>query len=143
VRWLRNLGVRYVVQTDSPPDYSARAEDELLSSGRTGLPVVFRSAHETIYLVRNPRPLVTGPAPAHLVSLTESEIRVLVSVPGRYRVAVRYSPYWTAEGSCVEAGGDGLVRLVVKRPGPVGLKFTVGPGRMLKTLVGERHRQCS
>ena len=143
VRWLRTLGVRYVVQTDSPPDYSARAEDEQLSSGRTGLPVVFRSAHQTIYLVPSPRPLVTGPAAAHVTSLTESEIQLAVSVPGRYRVAVRYSPYWTAEGTCVEADQDGLVRLVVEHPGPVDLKFRIGPGRMLKTLVGERRRQCS
>src|SRR5262249_53179629 len=143
VRWLRNLGVRYVVQTDSPPDYSSKAEDELLSSGRTRLPVVFRSSHETIYLVPDPRPLVTGPAPAHVTSLTESEVKLSVAAPGRYRVAVRYSPYWSAERGCVEAGADGLVRLSVKRAGPVDLSFKVGPERMLKTLVGDRRRRCS
>ena len=37
--WLRSLGVRYVVLTDAPPDYSARGEARLLRSGRAGLPV--------------------------------------------------------------------------------------------------------
>ena len=35
--WLRGLGVRYVVLTDAPPDYSSRAEAALIRSGRSGL----------------------------------------------------------------------------------------------------------
>ncbi len=34
--WLRGLGVRYVVLTNAPPDYSARAEAALFRSGRSG-----------------------------------------------------------------------------------------------------------
>ena len=35
--WLRGLGVRYVVLSDAPPDYSSRAEATLIRSGRSGL----------------------------------------------------------------------------------------------------------
>ncbi len=37
LRWLRSLGVRYVVLTDAPPDYSARDEAKLLKSGKSRL----------------------------------------------------------------------------------------------------------
>ena len=44
-----------------PADYSAKAEIALLRSGRSGLPVVFRSPDFTIYAVPSPQPIVTGP----------------------------------------------------------------------------------
>ena len=142
-RWLRSLGVGYVVRTDAPPDYSAAAEDELLRSGRSGLPVVFRSAHETIYAVPRPRPLVTGPGPARVTALGETDMHVAVGAPGTYRLAVRYSPYWKAEPGCVSAGGDGMVRLTVTGPEIARLSFHVGPTRMLETLVGGKGTRCS
>ena len=37
LRWLRELGVAYVVLTRSPPDYSSRQEAVLVRSGRAGL----------------------------------------------------------------------------------------------------------
>ena len=141
--WLRSLGVRYVVRTDSVPDYSSRAEAQLLASGRSKLPVVFRSAHETVYRVTHPRPLVTGPAPARVTYLGETDVRLYLGGPGRYRLAVRYSPYWKVEQGCVEDGKDGMVRLTAHRAGPVDLTFTVGAARMFQTLVGESHRRCS
>ena len=143
VSWLRALGVRYIVRTDSPPDYSAQAEAQLLGSGRSRLTVVFRSAHETVYRVPHAEPLVTGPAPARVTSLGESDIRLFVSAPGRYRVAVRYSPYWAAEQACVDGGEDGMIRLAAKRRGPIDLRFKLGTAKMLETLVGEGGRRCS
>ena len=59
--WLRRLGVRYVVLTDAPNDYSARGEAELLRSGRAGLKRVLRTPQLTIFEVPSPRPIVTGP----------------------------------------------------------------------------------
>ena len=41
--WLRGLGVRYVVLSDAPPDYSSRGEAALIRSGRSGLEPVFRA----------------------------------------------------------------------------------------------------
>ncbi len=56
LRWLRGLGVRYVVLTTAPPDYSARGEARLLQGGRSGLRPVFHTARMTIYVVPQPRP---------------------------------------------------------------------------------------
>ena len=57
-RWLRGLGVRYVVLTSAPTDYSARAEAALLRSGRSGLWRVLRTPQLTIFEVprRTPDP---------------------------------------------------------------------------------------
>ena len=70
--WLRDLSVRYVVLTDAAPDYSAKREIALLQSGRSGLPVVFRSADVTIYAVPSPHPIVTGPGDPQVEKVTGS-----------------------------------------------------------------------
>jgi hypothetical protein len=67
-RWLDRLAVRYVVLTDAPLDYSARREAALLRSGRSGLQVVYRYRHGTVYSVAAPRPLVEDPNRAFVVS---------------------------------------------------------------------------
>ena len=41
LRWLRSLGVRYVVLPDAPLDYSAKDEGALIAGGRSGLRVGF------------------------------------------------------------------------------------------------------
>ena len=51
VHWLRSLGVGYVVLPDASLDYSAQHEAALLSGGHSGLRVVYRTAHTTIYAV--------------------------------------------------------------------------------------------
>jgi hypothetical protein len=71
LRWLRGLGVRYVVLTDAPPDYSSQAESALLRSGRSGLAVVLRTPQLTVYAVPSPRPIINGPASARVAALTE------------------------------------------------------------------------
>ena len=63
--WLRSLGVRYVVLTDGPLDYSSKQEALLIRSGRSGLIPVKRHPHMTIYAVPHPRrlsePLIAPP----------------------------------------------------------------------------------
>ena len=134
-RWLRKLSIRYVVLTSAPPDYSARAEAQLLRSGRAGLPVVSRSAHVTIYSVPHPRPLVS--APARVLELTSDSIRLAVPRPGTYRLGVMYAPYWQTSAGCVEQTKDGMTRLVISRPGTVSLRFRVTAGRALAALTGD------
>ena len=68
--WLRRLGVRYVVLTSAPADYSARAEAALLRSGRSGLSRVYETPRLTVFAVPRPRPILTGPAPGRVVELT-------------------------------------------------------------------------
>jgi hypothetical protein len=132
--WLRKLSIRYVVLTSAPPDYSARAEAELLRSGRAGLPVVFRSEDVTIYSVPHPRPLVS--APARVLELKSASIRLAVPRPGSYTLGVMYAPYWQTSAGCVERTADGMTRLIIRQPGTVSLRFQVTAGRAFEALTG-------
>src|SRR4030095_13944641 len=97
--WLRGLGGRYVVLTSAPTDYSARAEAALVRSGRSGLRPVYRPSEPNGFELPRPRPILT-PAPGRVLRLTATRIELVLPRPGQYRLAVRYSPYWTAEGAC-------------------------------------------
>ncbi|CAN5286172.1 hypothetical protein BH18ACT12_BH18ACT12_12660 [soil metagenome] len=130
--WLHSLAVRYVVLTDAAPDYSSRAEATLLRSGRSGLRPVFRAAHLTIYAVPSAQPLVTGPGASRVVKLTERKISIVVAQPGRYRIAVRYSPYWRSSQGCIAEGSDEMLRLNATRSGPIVLHFDFEAKRLLQ-----------
>ncbi len=141
--WLRKLGVRYVVLSAAEPDYSARAEADLLRSGGSGLVPVLRTATVSVYELPAARPIVTGPARARVTRLTPSSLSLDVRAPGSYRVAVRYSPYWLAKPGCVSRSRDGMVTLKVRRAGPVDLAFRLSAERALQTLAGVSTRRCS
>ena len=136
LHWLHSLGVRYVVLTNAPADYSARAEARLLESGRSGLPVVFRSANLTVFAVPHPVPIVRGPGAPRVVAMKQTEIDLLVHRPGSYRVTVRYSPYFAAAGACIAKTKDGMTLLEVHRAGRVRLAFSVTPSHALAALAG-------
>jgi hypothetical protein len=140
--WLRMLGIRYVVLSDMPPDWSARAEARLLQSGRSGLQPVFRSAHLTVFAVPRPRPIVTGPGPAEVVDIGQGHMLLRLERAGRYRIAVRHSPYWRSTEGCIEAGEDRMIRFDARRSGLVRLEFRVGARRALATVVGAGKRRC-
>ena len=142
INWLRNLGVRYVVLTDAPTDYSAKQEALLIQSGRTALVPVLRSPHMTIYSVPHARPIVTGPGSAQLVELAQTHIVLNLSSAGLYRLAIRYSPYWSAVGACVTPGDDGMIRLDSFQPGQVLLQFKVKARRALAAMVGAGPADC-
>ncbi|HEY1369532.1 MAG TPA: hypothetical protein VGF23_20575 [Gaiellaceae bacterium] len=134
LRWLHGLGIRYVVLTGAPPDYSARGEARLLASGRSGLHEVARTGAITIYAVPNPQPIVG--AGASVVALTQTRVELALRRPGRFRLAVRWSPYWTPSAGCLTRGRDGMLRLTSGRPGTVRLSFDVDAGRALQTVTG-------
>ena len=136
LRWLHWLGVRYVVLTNAPPDYSSVYEEKLLRSGRSGLPVVFSDKNATVYSVPNALPIVRGPDDPRVVSLTQTEIDIATNVPGDYRVAVRYSPYFAAPGTCISELKDGMTQVDVVRPGTIKLAFAVTARRALDALAG-------
>jgi hypothetical protein len=136
--WLRRLNVRYVVLTDSTPDYSAQREATLLASGRSGLPVVFRSAHATVYSVPSPRPIVTGPGHPHVAAITESTVTLRLSQPGTYRVGIRFTPYLHAHASCVSESKDGMTVLSAPHAGKVELAFRVSPSAAFAALTGRK-----
>jgi hypothetical protein len=131
LHWLRGLGVRYVVLSDAPPDYSARGEVQLLRSGRSSLRPVFVTEHMTVYAVPRPRGIVTGAAGAAVTNFGASTITVALPRRGNYRVAVRYSPYWHAPGACIGRLPDGMLGLHVLHPGRVKIDFALTAGRAL------------
>jgi hypothetical protein len=140
VDWLQKLSVRYVVLTSAPPDYSSRAEAQLLRSGRSGLRAVHRSPTATVFEVPSPRPLVSPPA--RVLDLGYSSIRLRVPAPGTYRLNVTYAPYWHTASGCLGPAPDGMSQLTVVRPGIVSLQFGVTAGRALRTLVGAESETC-
>ncbi len=94
--------------------------------------------------VPHPRPILTGAAPARVLRLTGT--RVVVDLPraGSYRLAVRYSPYWNADGACLIRREDGMTTISASRPGRLELAFKVHPVRALASaVVGARSRVCS
>ena len=141
--WLRGLGVRYVVLTTAPTDYSARDEAKLLRGGHSGLRPVFRTKNLTVLAVPEPRPILTGPAPARVLSLTGTRIVVDLPRAGNYRLAVRFSPYWDANGACLIRRADGMTTIATRQPGRLELAFRVHPASALAAaVVGERSRVC-
>ena len=143
LRWLRGLGVRYVVLTKAPPDYSASAEAAIVGGPRSPLRAVFRSPQLTVYEVPRPTSIVTGPGPSRVVTMSESRIVVTVARPGTYRIAVRFSRYWRPSAGCAVRGADGMISLSVPRPGRVRLAFAPSPRGALAALAGRAARSCA
>ena len=142
-QWLRSLGVEYVVLSDAPPDYSSRAEAKLLRSGASGLRPVFYSPTETVYRVPDPRSVVNGSSSAEVIAMDATRLSLWLGGTGRYRVAVRFSPYWHTSRGCVSRDPDGMTRLTVSRAGRIDLDFNVNVHRGLETLTGlEPSRFC-
>jgi hypothetical protein len=140
--WLRTMAVRYVVLADASVDYTAHDEAALLRSGRAGLPVVLRAAHLTIFAVPRPRAIVTGPGPARVASLSQNGALLDVARAGTYRVAIRYTPYWSVSSGCVRRASDGMTRLTAPRAGRVGLAFSWTPERALDVIAGTPASDC-
>ncbi len=141
--WLRRLGVRYVILTKAPTDFSARNEAELIRAARSGLVPVFHSPNLTIYELPGAVPIITGPGSARVVSLTDTTVELEISEPGRYRLAIHFSPYSRSERACLAKRRDNMTELVVTRPGRVALDFDVRASRALAVLTGGDGSSCS
>ena len=135
-RWLRGLGVRYVVISDATPDYSSRLEARLIRQGQSGLLPVFRAPHVSVYEVPHATSIVTGPGLASIDWLYPSRAVFEVAKPGAYRVALRWSPYWRTSQGCVAKGDDGMVRVRVPQAGMVDLRFALTVHRGLDAIAG-------
>jgi uncharacterized membrane protein len=134
--WLHRIAARYVVLTTAPPDYSSRSEERLLASGRSGLPVVLRAAHMTIFAVPSPRPIVTGPDRPRVRVFHNSTLVLDLRRPGTYRLAVTYTPYWSAAQGCIHETADGTVMLTTTRRGLVRLSARFGLSEAIDALAG-------
>ena len=118
-------------------------EGALIAEGRSGLRVVFRSAHTTVYAVPSPRAIVTGPGSARVVALDQHRITVALGRPGRYRIAMNWSPYWRTEAGCLSKGTDGTVTLSTARAGVVRLDLSVNAQGALAALEGGTKQICA
>jgi hypothetical protein len=140
--WLRRLGVRYVVVAKAPPDYSAKAEQRLIDSGRSGLHRVLRTPTVSIFAVPGPVPIVVGPGHPRVLDLRSAKLVLRVSRAGSYRIGVRWSPYWHSSNGCLSGRRDGMIRFDADRAGTVVLRFSVDAGRALETVAGASERAC-
>jgi hypothetical protein len=123
--WLRALGVQYVMLPDVSLDYSSQAEAALIQSGRSGLVLAGTAPHWRFYRLANPVGIVSGgrvkPGSVHV---TTAAISFVAPAAGRYRVRVRYSPYWQpSTPMCVMPTASGMMQLRVSTPGAVRLSM--------------------
>src|SRR5207249_5998676 len=104
-----------VVLTDSPADYSARREAALVRRGRIGLRPVFRRGGVEVLQVPSATRMISGFGAPRVLSFSHARFVVRLERTGYYRMAVRYSPYWTPSSGCISRADDGMVRLAVPR----------------------------
>jgi hypothetical protein len=78
------------------------------------------------------------PAPSVGVErLGVNDALVRLRAPGSAVARVRWSPYWTADGACVEKAGE-WTRVVAPRPGTYRVRQSFSLGRVL-----DHGRRCS
>jgi hypothetical protein len=141
--WLRRLGVRYVVLTHAEPDYSSQGEARLLESGRSGLGIALRTRDVTIFAVPAPVGILTGSRGARVIRFSQTRLVLKVDRRGRYRLAVRYSPYWRVSSGCLAARGDGMTEIFAPRPETILVSFHLNGERALATLAGQTTQTCA
>ncbi len=138
-RWVDDNAVRWIALPDVELDEGGEAEAALLERGVDWLRLVRTTEHWRIWEVVDAEPIVE--APGRLVSESPDEIVISVERPGTVLVRAWYMPYWSAEGdgACVEASDDGLLEVVVSRPGLVHLRpeFSLDP-----LLTDESSDEC-
>jgi hypothetical protein len=141
--WLHRLAVRYVVLTDAQPDYSARAEAALIRSPHSPVRAVLRAPHLTVFAVPHATPLISGPAKARVLALTQSGVLLEVKRPGTYRLALRYSPYWRLSRGCLTQGEDGMISLVLRRTGTFRARFEFTAEAAVNSVTGAHPLRCA
>ena len=135
--WLRRMAVRWVALPDTRLDYSAKQEAKLIRRGLPYLDEIWHDADWRLYAVRDPTPLVSGPAQ---VTATGSDAIALTAAgPGELLLRVHWTPYWAvASGNaCVSPAGD-WTRLDVRRAGRIRLVTRFAPAR-----IGARSPRCA
>ncbi len=135
--WLRRLGVQYVFLPDDKLDYSAQAEAALLRESQV-LPLVARIGDWSVYEVPNATPIATPPDLIEIRHIDAREVTFEVKRAGNYRLRLRYTPYWRVirGEACVAPREPWATELRVAQPGTITLRFEVGVGKVVKTVLG-------
>jgi hypothetical protein len=144
-RWLRGMGVRFVVLPATR--LGQKGEDReaaLLRSGRSGLREVFASPQLAIFEVPRPEPILTGPGAPVVTRFDHAGIEGRLSAVGTYGLKIRYTPYWRVRAGavCVERSAGGMTLLRATRPGRFELAVAEGPGALVRSLVGRAPARC-
>lgn len=134
--WLDRMAVRWVALPDTRLDYSAQPEARLIEGGLPYLREVWHNADWRVFAVRDPAPLVDGPA--RVTELGADHLRLDAPRAGTLRLRVHWTPYWAvvAGDACVTPDGD-WTALRVRRPGAVRLVLRFSPMR-----IGARSPRC-
>ena len=102
---------------------------------------MYRTATTTIFEVSSPRPLIT--APARVLALGYTSIKLAVPAKGTYRLNVTYAPTGTRGRAASRETPDGMTELTVRRTGIVSLRFAVTATRALEAMVGTQPEPCA
>jgi hypothetical protein len=132
-QWLDDNAVRWVALPDARLDYSAHDEARLVAGGLPYLKLRWSSPHWRLYQVTNPQPLATseGAADIRALSFGAEQVRLAVHRTGSALVRVRWTPYWVANGACVQKDGD-WTRITARRTGIVRLRIDFAPIRVFQ-----------
>lgn len=135
--WLSRLAVRYVFLPQDRLDYSATREAELLRSGV--LPQLATIGDWTVYEVPDATPIATPPDLIDVIAIDSSTVTLQARRAGTYRLRLRYTPYWRVEegSACVAPREPWATELRVLAPGRITLRFRVGVGSVVKTVLGQ------
>jgi hypothetical protein len=104
--WLDRLGVRWVALPDTRLEGASYPESFLIRGGLPYLTPVWHNRHWQLFAVRQPAPLVRGPA--RLTAMTIDSFTLRANRPGHVRVTVHWQPYWalTSGRGCVYPAGE-------------------------------------
>jgi hypothetical protein len=130
-RWLHEQAIGYVALPDTPLDPSSATEGGLIRGGLPYLREVFRSAHWTVYAVRDPTPLLEGPG--RLTSLGSDSFALRATGAGRLLVRVRWTRFWTlaAGGGHLARAPGGWTYVFAERPGALRVTARLSLARLL------------
>lgn len=115
-RFLNTAAVsRVVVPRGMPYDSATKAEAALIARGLPYLFPIWHDADWVEYAVRNPTPMVSRGG--LVVRQTNTGLVLFLSRPGRYTLALRWSPTLTVNRGSVSESPHGLVRVRVRKRG--------------------------
>jgi exosortase/archaeosortase len=115
--WLKRWAVRYVVLSDSTPDWQGMEEARIVAAGQPWLKQIWRDQHWHLYELTDPEPLADPPAT--VARADDGELDINVPASGWVLVRVPWSPWLGVRGGpagCVAKAGD-WTRLYAPMPG--------------------------
>lgn len=117
--WLRRWAVRYVVLSDTKPDWPGVDEARIVRAGQPWLSPVWRNQHWSVYRVTDAAPMADPPAVVERAS--DGDVVLSMPVSGSVLVKVPWSPWLAVQGgrtgdACLARAGE-WTRLRARAPG--------------------------